>query len=82
MAVTVTRDQHGEEIVKARLRSGRYHSPEEVVSRALEGLAEKESTALDRRTATEAVAHIRELRKGIRLNGLNVGDLVREGRKH
>ena len=82
MAVTVTLDQHGEAIVKARLRSGRYHSPEEVVSRALETLVEKESSTADRWTATQAVARIRELRKGVRLNGLTMKDLIDEGRKH
>ena len=70
--------------VAAHLRSGRYHSPEEVVTRALETLAEKEPPALPTRTMTpaQAVADIRELRKGVTLGGLRIEDLISEGRKY
>ena len=39
MSFTLTLDHHGEELVAAHLRTGRYHSAEEVVTRALESLA-------------------------------------------
>jgi Arc/MetJ-type ribon-helix-helix transcriptional regulator len=42
MPLSVTLDSHGEELVSAHLRSGRYRSPEEVITRALETLSEKE----------------------------------------
>jgi Arc/MetJ-type ribon-helix-helix transcriptional regulator len=84
MPLTVTLDTHGEQLVAAHLRSGLYHSPEEVVTRALETLAEKAPRAMRARTMTpaEAVADIRELRKGVTLGGLRVKDLVNEGRKY
>ena len=84
MPLTVTLDPHGEQLVAAHLRSGRFHSPEEVVARALETLAEKEPPAASTRTMTpaEAVADIRELRKGVNLGGLRIKDLISEGRKH
>lgn len=83
MPLTVTLDPHGERLVAAHLRSGRYHSPEEVVTRALETLAEKEPPGIGRKMSpAEAVAHIRESRKGVTLGGLKIKDLVNEGRKY
>jgi Arc/MetJ-type ribon-helix-helix transcriptional regulator len=84
MPLTLNLDPDGEQTVAAHLRTGRYHSPEEVVTRALETLAEKEPPTVPTRTMTpaEAMADIRELRKGITLGGLRIRDLVNEGRKH
>lgn len=83
MAVTLTLDPHGEQLLSAYLRSGRYRSPEEVVTRALETLAEQEPPAAQRkRTPAEAVAHIRASRKGITLGGLKIKDLIHEGHKY
>jgi Arc/MetJ-type ribon-helix-helix transcriptional regulator len=74
MPLSVTLDARGEELLSAHLRSGRYNSPEEVVTRALETLSEKEPAAKERKkTPAEAVADIRELRKGVTLGGLNQG---------
>jgi len=41
MPLTLNLDPHGEQMVVALLRSGLCHSPEEVVTRALETLAER-----------------------------------------
>ena len=81
MAITVILDSKGEEIVAAHLRSGRYHSPEEVVTCALENFAGAEP-APSKRTVAEAVAHIRESRKGVTLDGLRIKDLAHEGHKY
>ena len=82
MALTLTLNTHGEQLVTAHLRTGRYHSAEEVVTRALETLAEKEPPPARTMTPAEAVANIRELRKGITLGGLKIKDLINEGRKY
>ena len=83
MALALTLDPHGEQLVAAHLRTGRYHSPEEVVTRALETLAEKEPLVpAQTMTPAEAVADIRELRKGVTLGGLRIKDLINEGRKY
>lgn len=83
MPLTLTLDPRGEQLVAAHLRTGRYRSPEEVVTRALETLAEKELPAIKRKkTPAEAVAHIRESRKGVTLGGLKIKDLINEGRKY
>ena len=56
MPLTLTLDPHGEQLVAAHLRTGRYHSPEEVVTRALETLAEKEPPTIEgKRTVAEVV---------------------------
>lgn len=84
MPLTLTLGPHGEELVEAHLRTGRYQSPEEVVTRALETLAAQEQTNASAGTMTpaEAVADIRELRKGLTLGGLRIKDLINEGRKY
>jgi Arc/MetJ-type ribon-helix-helix transcriptional regulator len=83
MPLTVTLDPHGEQLLAEHLRSGRYRSPEEVVTRALETLTEKEPpTAQRKKTPAEAVTDIRELRKGVTLGGLKIRDLINEGRKY
>jgi Arc/MetJ-type ribon-helix-helix transcriptional regulator len=83
MSLTLTLDTHGEQLIAAHLRSGLYHSPEEVVTRALETLAEKEQHTAPKGTMTpaEAVDNIRELRKGVTLGGLRISDLINEARK-
>jgi hypothetical protein len=83
MLLTLTLDSHGEQLIAAHLRSGLYQSPEEVVTRALETLAETErATPTGTMTPAEAVADIRELRKGVRLGDLRIKDLINEGRKY
>jgi len=84
MSLTVTLGPHGEQLVAAQLRTGRYHSPEEVVARALEALAEMEPPTVPTpvMTPAEAVADIRELRKGVTLGGLRIRDLINEGREY
>jgi Arc/MetJ-type ribon-helix-helix transcriptional regulator len=83
MPLTLTLDPHGEELVAAHLRTGRYPSAEEVVTRALETLAENEPLTNERKkTAVEAVADIRELRKGVTLSSIKIRDLIDEGRKY
>jgi hypothetical protein len=73
MPLQVTLDSRGAELVFAHLRSGRYQSPEELVSRALETLTEREPPAPERKkTSAEAVADIREFRKGVSLGGLKI----------
>jgi Arc/MetJ-type ribon-helix-helix transcriptional regulator len=84
MPLTLTLDAHGEELVEAQLRTGRYHSAEEVITRALEALAEKEPAEKSEgpKTPEEAVADILELRKGVTLGGLKIKDLIHEGHKY
>lgn len=83
MAVTLTLDPHSEQLLSAHLRSGRYRTPEEVVTAALETLTEQEPPAPERkRTPAEVVAHIRESRKGVTLGGLKTKDLIHEGHKY
>ena len=82
MPLTLTLGPHGVQLVEAHLSTGRYHSPEEVITRALETLTEREPPATQRRkTPAEAIAHIRESRKGVTLGGLKIKDLIHEGHR-
>jgi Arc/MetJ-type ribon-helix-helix transcriptional regulator len=83
MPMTLSLDPHAEQLLEAQLRTGRYRSPEEVVTRALETLAEREPRQEKRKkTPAEAVAHIRESRKGVTLGGLRIKDLIHAGHKY
>jgi Arc/MetJ-type ribon-helix-helix transcriptional regulator len=79
MQVTLT--PHAEELLNEQLARGRGRSPEEVVERALETLAEQ-PPAKREKTPAAAVAHIRESRKGVTLGGLKIKDLIHEGHKY
>jgi Arc/MetJ-type ribon-helix-helix transcriptional regulator len=83
---TIRLTPHGEELLQEQFARGSYPSPEEVIERALETLAQKESVASapghSSMTPAEAVADILELRKGVRLDGLKIKDLIHEGHKY
>lgn len=78
-------DPRSERLIERQLRAGRFHSPEEVVARALEALAEKEpgqSEAMDREQAVRDMLDFAG-KHGFTLRaGLAVRDLIQEGRKY
>ena len=86
MNTTIRLTPHSEELLQEQLARGPYRSPEEVIERALESLAQKEQAPFRLGPATkspaEAVADILELRKGVRLEGLKIKDLIHEGHKY
>ncbi len=83
---TIRLTPHSEELLKEQLTRGPYRSPEEVIERALETLAQKDSTPSHLGPATkspaEAVADILEIQKRNRLGGLKIKDLIHEGHKY
>ena len=82
-SMQVTLSPHGEELLQAALARGLGRSPEEIVERALETIAEVVApTAERKKTPAEAVADILELRKGVTLGGLKIKDLIHEGHKY
>jgi Arc/MetJ-type ribon-helix-helix transcriptional regulator len=84
-AVDIRLSAHGEELLKEQLARGGFRSPEEVIERALEALANREERSSDRqinrKTTDEAVADILELRKGVTLGGIKIKDLIHEGHR-
>jgi Arc/MetJ-type ribon-helix-helix transcriptional regulator len=85
MSTTVRLTPHGEALLQQQLANGTYRSPEEVVERALETLAENSGQsrlAPARMTGAEAVADILEVREGVTLGGLKIKDLIHEGHKY
>jgi len=77
---------HSEELLQKQLARGPYRTPEEVIERALETLAQKESNLSPHGPSTkspaEAVADILEIQKRNRLGGLKIKDLIHEGHKY
>lgn len=84
ISMNVRLNPHSEQLLKEQLAHGRFHSPEEVIEHALEALAETESTSVPQpeiKSHAQAVADILELRKGVKLGGLKIKDLIREGHR-
>jgi hypothetical protein len=73
---------HAEELLDAALARRPGVAPSEVLESALEALVEKDLPAAPlKMTPDEAVADIRNLRKGVTLNGVRIKDLINEGRR-
>jgi Arc/MetJ-type ribon-helix-helix transcriptional regulator len=75
-----------EKIIEGILQSGRFRTVEEVIAAAVEVLGEKEhfSTATKRKVSRRAA--VREIldfvgENRVRLKGVTVKDLIREGRR-
>jgi Arc/MetJ-type ribon-helix-helix transcriptional regulator len=83
---TICLTPHSEELLQKQLTNGSYRSREEVIERALETLAQKESIAFHpvpaAKSLAEAVADILEIQKRNRLGGLRIKDLIHEGHKY
>jgi hypothetical protein len=76
---------HSKQLLKEQLAQGGFRSPDEVIERALEALAERESvipaSSPHGMSPAQAVADILELRKGVKLGGLKIKDLIHEGHR-
>ena len=74
------------------IQSGRFHDVDDLLTKALDALTEKETSsktihgepAFDSERANQAVARIREIRKGVRLdlNGISIRELAHLGHKY
>jgi Arc/MetJ-type ribon-helix-helix transcriptional regulator len=71
-----------ERLLKQQLARGNFRSPEEVIQRALEVLAEKASTAGagSESSAAHALADILN-RKGVTHRGIRINNLTHEGHR-
>ncbi len=78
-------DPRSERLIEQQLRAGRYHSPEEVITRALETLAEQDTTRLEEQERRQAVHEMLEFAGKHRFTlgeGLRIRDLIHEGHKY
>jgi putative addiction module CopG family antidote len=78
-------DPHSERLIEQQIRAGRYHSPEEVVARALETLAEEKATRseeTDRRGAVQDMLEFADKHRFTLGEGLRIRDLIHEGHKY
>jgi len=71
-----------EKIIRTKLQDGEFQSVDELIHVALVSLpSEAARSETPRRTRVEAVAHIREARKGNTLpTGVTIRDLIDKGR--
>jgi Arc/MetJ-type ribon-helix-helix transcriptional regulator len=78
-------DPRSQSLIEQQLRAGRYHSPEEVIVRALETLAERESARWEEQERRQAVQEMMEFAGKHRFTlgeGLRIRDLIHEGHKY
>lgn len=72
-------------LIEQQLRAGRYHSPEEVVTTALETLADRESTRWEEQERQQAVQEMLAFAGKHHFTlgeGLRIRDLIHEDHKY
>jgi hypothetical protein len=78
-------DPRSQQLVEQELSAGRAHSPEAVVARALEALAERDEPHWDEAERQQAVQNMLEFAGKHHLTlgeGLRIKDLIHEGHKY
>ena len=78
-------DSRGEHLIEQQLRSGRYHSAEQVVFSALEALNQSDQALVQNDERRRAVQDMLEFagKHGFTLGaGLRLKDLIHEGHKY
>ncbi len=78
-------DSRAERLIQEQLSTGRFHSAEEVVARALESLAATESQHQNSPEQIRAVDEMMDFAKTHRItlgDNLSIRDLITEGRKY
>lgn len=80
--MTINLKPETERLVQEELRNGHFRSVDEMIVEGVHARREgKPPSRRARKTPAEAVAHIRELRRGNRLPaGATIKDLINEGR--
>jgi len=78
MTIEITRPEI-ESLIHERLQTGEFTDAQEVILRALQSSAPV-AVAVDKQRALAAAARIRELSKGLTLDGLSIRELIDEGR--
>jgi hypothetical protein len=83
---TVRLTPQSERLLEQQLRRSSFGSPEDVIERALETLAETEPISphgvSSIKSAADAVGEILEIQKRNRLDGLKIKDLIHNGNKY
>ncbi len=82
-----------EQRVREGIQSGRFHGVDELLTKALDALSEEDAAGetvtrseagFDKAKARQAVARIREIRKGVRLDlqGMSIRELAHLGHRY
>ena len=78
-------DLHSQRLIEQELSAGRARSPEEVVARALEALADRDTPHWDEDSRRQSVQNMLEFadKHGFTVGeGLSIRDLIHEGHKY
>jgi hypothetical protein len=81
--MTINLKPETERLVQQELQNGHFRSVDEMIVEGVQARREGKTppAATSRKTPAEAVAHIREIRRGNRLPaGVSIKDLINEGR--
>jgi hypothetical protein len=80
--MTINLKPETERLVEQELQNGHFGSVDEMIVEGVQARREgKPLSSAHRKTPAEAVAHIRQLRRGNRLPaGVTIKDLINEGR--
>ncbi|MGA8026188.1 MAG: hypothetical protein WB992_03525 [Bryobacteraceae bacterium] len=70
-----------EHVIHQALETGKYHSVDEVLESAIEAIRQREGIPPALVRSQMAGRRIRELRKGVTLDGLSIKELIEEGRE-
>jgi len=75
------RNADDQDIIQTKLQNGEFQSVDQLIHTALLSLPSTARSEKLRRTKAEAIAHIREARKGNKLpSGVTIRDLIDKGR--
>ena len=79
MTVQLSREQ--QHVIDKAMETGKYHSVNEVLDSALEGMREREGFGRSLEQSRLAGQRIREFRKGTTLGGISIRELIEDGRE-
>lgn len=79
--MTIQLNPEQEHVIHQALETGKYRSVDEVLDSALEVIRQREGIPPALMRSQLAGQRIRELRKGVTLDGLSIKELIEEGRE-
>jgi Arc/MetJ-type ribon-helix-helix transcriptional regulator len=79
--MTIQLNPEQERVIQQALESGKFHSVDEVLESALESIRQRGEMPPALTRSQIAGQRIRELRKGLTLDGISIKELIEEGRE-
>ena len=79
--MTVQLSPKQQHVVDKAMETGKYHSVDEVLDSALEGMRQREGINPSLERSRLAGERIREFRQGTTLGGISIRELIEDGRE-